>query len=382
VVSLPTFYRAINLGGDALVIDGHNWDGKTAANYTTNGNAACNPWMPLTPTTDTAQTTMIRCSVQHWAHAITLSGVPAGRYEVYAYTWLDWTDPNAQAFSARLEGQLAQSGIVLTGGGQWLKLGPWPVTVSDGALNLTTENGLPNLSGIEVWRVNDDPPSTPAPSTHTAIPPTSTALPPSSTPVPTLEPFPSPTPVPPTNTPVPTLPPLPSPTPIPPTNTPVPPTATPVVGAPTFYRALNLGGDVLVIDGHSWDGKTAADYTTNGSAACNPWMALTPTTDAAQTTMLQCSVQHWAHAVTLSSVPAGTYEVYAYVWLDWADPNAQAFDVLLEGQHVQDGVLVSAAGQWLKLGPWQVTISDGALNLATEGGLPNLSGVEVWRVSG
>ena len=96
--------------------------------------------------------------------------------------------------------------------------------------------------------------------------------------------------------------------------------------------------------------------------------------------MIQCSVQHWAHAVTLSSVPAGTYDVYVYAWLDWADPNAEAFSVLVEGQHVQDNVAIPGAGQWLKLGPWRVTVSDGALNLTTENGLPNLSGVEVWRV--
>ena len=30
-----TFYRAINVGGPATVIDGHNWEGETTSNYAT-----------------------------------------------------------------------------------------------------------------------------------------------------------------------------------------------------------------------------------------------------------------------------------------------------------------------------------------------------------
>ena len=33
-----TFYRAINVGGPATVIDGHNWEGETTSNYTSNAN--------------------------------------------------------------------------------------------------------------------------------------------------------------------------------------------------------------------------------------------------------------------------------------------------------------------------------------------------------
>ena len=33
-----TFYRAINVGGPATIIDGHNWEGETTSNYTTNSD--------------------------------------------------------------------------------------------------------------------------------------------------------------------------------------------------------------------------------------------------------------------------------------------------------------------------------------------------------
>ncbi|MCL4252002.1 MAG: S8 family serine peptidase, partial [Anaerolineae bacterium] len=107
------------------------------------------------------------------------------------------------------------------------------------------------------------PTNTPLPPTATPIPPTNTPLPPTATPVP-----PTNTPLPPTNTPLP-----PTATPIPPTNTPLPPTATtipptntPAPTTTTFYRAINLGGAAVVIDGNNWEGKTAANHTTNGMA--------------------------------------------------------------------------------------------------------------------
>ncbi|MCA9908791.1 MAG: hypothetical protein KC519_09095, partial [Anaerolineae bacterium] len=402
-----SFYRAINLGGNAIVVDSNNWESKTATNYTTNGFDACNPWTPLNPTTDANRTTMIQCSVQHWNHVLTMGSVPNGTYRVYLYAWQDWTDSGASAFSVSLEGQTVQTGVLLNQAGQWVKLGPWTATISDGTINIATNGGLPNLSGFEVWSAGGGgsptntpvpPTSTPVPATNTPVPPTSTPVPGTNTPVPpTNTPVPGTnTPVPPTNTPVPPtntpvpgtntpVPPTNTPvpatnTPVPPTSTPIPATNTPVPGAGTFYRAINLAGSAIVIDGNNWEGKTAANFTTNGFPACNPWTPLTPTTDAARTTMIQCYVQHWAHLVTLSGVPNGSYDVYAYAWLDWLDPNPQAFSVSLEGQVVQTGILISGGGQWQKLGPWRVTVADGTLALTTDGGLPNLSGIEVWSV--
>ncbi|MCA9907785.1 MAG: hypothetical protein KC519_03990, partial [Anaerolineae bacterium] len=170
-------------------------------------------------------------------------------------------------------------------------------------------------------------------------------------------------------------------TPVPATNTPVPATSTPLPGGDSFYRAVNLGGNALVIDSNNWEAKTAANVTVNGYEACNPWTPLNPTTDANRTTMIQCAVQHWAHTVTMSNVPNGTYRVYLYAWQDWSDPGAGAFSVQLEGQVVQTNVLLNQAGQWLKLGPFDATVSDGVINVATDGGLPNLSGLEVWRLN-
>ncbi|MCC6616428.1 MAG: hypothetical protein IT320_23340 [Anaerolineae bacterium] len=379
----PTFYRAINLGGNAIVIDGNSWEAQTATNYTTNGTAACNPWTPLNPSTDTNRATMISCYVQHWAHALAMSSVPSGSYTIYLYAWQDWNDPSASAFSVSIEGQTVQSNILLNQAGQWVKLGPWTTNITDGTINVTTNGGLPNLSGFEVWRGSggSSPTNTPVPVTNTPVPPTNTPVPgATNTPVPTLPPFSSPTPVPATNTPNPVA----TNTPVPaPTNTPIPAaTNTPVPGgSATFYRAINLGGNAIVVDGNSWEAQTATNYTTNGTAACNPWTPLNPSTDTNRATMISCYVQHWAHVLTMSSVPNGTYRVYLYAWQDWNDPNAAAFRVQLEGQVVQSNILLSQAGQWVKLGPFDAAITDGTVSIATDGGLPNLSGLEVWRVN-
>ncbi len=57
------FYRGINLNGDAITLDGNNWAGKTATNYTTNGGGFVNTTMALVPSTDQTRTAMIRSSV-------------------------------------------------------------------------------------------------------------------------------------------------------------------------------------------------------------------------------------------------------------------------------------------------------------------------------
>jgi YD repeat-containing protein len=146
----------------------------------------------------------------------------------------------------------------------------------------------------------------------------------------------------------------------------------------TFYRAINLNGPALTIDGNAWEASTAANYTTNGTGQCNEWLTLSPSTDTNRATMLKWWVQHWAHALTLQSVPNGTYDTYLYVTQDWDDPSPETFTVIVEGQSGSSWT-PGAAGSWTKLGPFRRTITDGTLNVTT-GGTANLAGIEVWSV--
>lgn len=56
------FYRAVNLNGPALVIDGRPWESKDTTNVTATGNAFENQAVPLKPVTDPERAKMIRSS--------------------------------------------------------------------------------------------------------------------------------------------------------------------------------------------------------------------------------------------------------------------------------------------------------------------------------
>ena len=152
-------------------------------------------------------------------------------------------------------------------------------------------------------------------------------------------------------------------------------------GTTSFYRALNLNGTALSIDGNNWEASVGAPnftYTTNQGVFANQNIPLVPPTDANRSTMIHSSI--WGGNVNLavSAVPAGTYQVSLYVWEDNA---AQIYTVSLEGAVVKANHNSGGAGVWSKLGPYQATINDGAVNVSAVGGHAMLSGLEIWRVN-
>ncbi|MBH8569783.1 InlB B-repeat-containing protein [Microvirga sp. STS02] len=146
----------------------------------------------------------------------------------------------------------------------------------------------------------------------------------------------------------------------------------------TFYRALNINGNALVLDGQNWEAATgAANFTVTGTEFTNQNVSLNPATDALRAGMIRSSVYGPSIDATLRNVPAGTYAVYAYVW---EDNSPETFDVRVQGQVVLANYNSGAAGHWSRLGPYPATVTDnGNLLLSTSGGYANLSGVEVWR---
>jgi hypothetical protein len=149
-------------------------------------------------------------------------------------------------------------------------------------------------------------------------------------------------------------------------------------GKATFYRAVNLNGPAVVIDGHAWEGKDAPNLSAAGKGFENQDVPLAPAVEGAKAQMIRSSAfERGGSAATLSAVPAGTYQVYLYVW---EDSSAQVFDILLEGKPVAQGYNSGPPGHWDRLGPWTVDVSDGTIELKTSGGDANLSGIEVWRV--
>jgi hypothetical protein len=152
-----------------------------------------------------------------------------------------------------------------------------------------------------------------------------------------------------------------------------------VTPAPTFYRAINLNGSAVTIDGRTWEKGTTANLSSGPNRFCNQTVPLTPAPDSTRATMLRCSV--WGSGpvgaqVTVSAVPNATYQVYLYVW---EDNNAETFSIKLNGVTVHSSFYSGAAGAWRKLGPWTTTVTNGQIKLESSGGSANFSGVEIWR---
>ncbi|MCI0535847.1 MAG: DUF1553 domain-containing protein [Verrucomicrobiales bacterium] len=150
----------------------------------------------------------------------------------------------------------------------------------------------------------------------------------------------------------------------------------------TFYRAINVNGPPLVIDGRSWDGESAPDFSATGKQFENHNVRLKPPTDSARTKMIRSS--RWGDKVdlTLSNVPPGAYQIFLYVW---EDNHSEQFKLLVNERAVIEAFHSGSAGSWKKLGPWKCQSVDGKIKVSARGpdhGAANLSGLEMWAGDG
>ena len=84
-----------------------------------------------------------------------------------------------------------------------------------------------------------------------------------------------------------------------------------------FYRAININGPALVIDGNNWISSTGAanfSFTTNNTTLTNQGVTLIPPTDANRATMIRSSVYGNTVTLNMTAVPSGNYQVWLYVW--------------------------------------------------------------------
>ena len=154
-LSMGTFYRAINLGGPAMTIDGHNWESNTGTtpNFTTNGASGSNSTVTFNPSIDADHASMLRSFRYNPNLQVNLTSVPNGNYDVYVWTFEDNNSLNA---TLSLNGTVFVGSYNTGAAGHWNRLGPYPVTVSTGTIainylcNISGDSGL--LSGVEVWQ--------------------------------------------------------------------------------------------------------------------------------------------------------------------------------------------------------------------------------------
>ncbi|MCU0719399.1 MAG: DUF1549 domain-containing protein, partial [Pirellula sp.] len=154
--------------------------------------------------------------------------------------------------------------------------------------------------------------------------------------------------------------------------------AVPVAGQEsdaTFYRAINLNGPALVIDGQSWESGDAQNLQIEGMAFESDSVPLKPATDSNRAKMIHSS--RWGRTVSVEmlAVPDGIYQVFAYVWED-NDPEQYA--IQLNGKTVVARHNSGTRGEWKRLGPWKTHAKNGSLKLSANGGAANFSGIEVW----
>ncbi|MGV3771590.1 MAG: DUF1553 domain-containing protein [Verrucomicrobiales bacterium] len=150
--------------------------------------------------------------------------------------------------------------------------------------------------------------------------------------------------------------------------------------APSFFRAVNLNGPALTIDGHSWEAaKGATNFHSKGSSFDNQAVPLKPPTDPARAQMIRSSVWGDRAEITFDSVPPATYQVFIYVW---EDNHNEQFDLLVNDTMVVEKFHSGKGGSWRRLGPFLASDKDGKIKVAARGGAANLSGVELWRGEG
>ncbi len=96
------FFRAVNLNGPAVTIDGHRWEGRDSKNYVCKDSAIDRQDVPLDPPTDAARASMIRSS--RWGgNRIELTNLPPDTFTMFLYVWED-NDP--ETFEIRLNGKV------------------------------------------------------------------------------------------------------------------------------------------------------------------------------------------------------------------------------------------------------------------------------------
>ena len=87
--------------------------------------------------------------------------------------------------------------------------------------------------------------------------------------------------------------------------------ADPAAEAPRFFRAINLNGPAIEIDGRAWDGGDATDIVCQDAAFENQAVPLLPPTDDARARMIRSS--RWSPegraSLALTGVPAGVYYI-------------------------------------------------------------------------
>lgn len=154
---------------------------------------------------------------------------------------------------------------------------------------------------------------------------------------------------------------------------------------PQFLKGINFGGGDVLIEGNQWLSMDKALQA--GLSFDTPYNAYTsdfnpkPTpSDAETNAMLNSCI--WSND-TISfkqTIPNGEYKVYFWA-MEVYQSNFRAFDVTLEDRQVTSKISSLKKGYWEKYGPYNVTVSDGTMNivLVDQIGDPGVMGMAIYK---
>jgi O-glycosyl hydrolase len=157
-------------------------------------------------------------------------------------------------------------------------------------------------------------------------------------------------------------------------------------GTPIFWRGINFGGGSVVVDGNAWVSHTVAE-TVGLSFSPRPNFSTTAFTPTPAVTgdvgpmLNSCAWAQNGFAIN-QTASNGTYQIYFWVMENYL-ANFRDINFKLEGNTVATQVGKGwSVGQWSKYGPYEVTVSDGVINLELEKVAwdPTIMGLAIYRV--
>jgi len=176
-----------------------------------------------------------------------------------------------------------------------------------------------------------------------------------------------------------------NPTPTP-TNTPTP-TPTPVPGDYVFFKGINFNGNAVTIEGNAWQSMTTAQSNGLSVPSFNPAStSLTPNPAVNTDTNAMLNSAIWKSGSPLAinqTLSNGTYQVYLWVMENYQS-NVRKMDVKLEGTQVATNIGQLPKNDWVKYGPYTVSVSDGTLNmeLVNVQDNPHIQGMAIYQQQG
>jgi hypothetical protein len=144
----------------------------------------------------------------------------------------------------------------------------------------------------------------------------------------------------------------------------------------TFLRGINIGGAPVTIDGNRWHGDDAPDFECSNKKLHSPQVSLIPPCDPERTQMIHSFRWAGKARLRLTKLPPGRLAVFAYLW---EETSPETLTISLNGKPVARDLDSGHAGEWQRLGPWITEARHGTLEITSQGGATNFSGIEVWQ---